>query len=96
MKRVITVSFALTLMGASMALGQQTVFAGSGAGLKDSHLDLAIGYNLVRANAPPADCGCFTMNGGYVAGEANFSPWLGVVGEFSGGHATTLARLART
>ena len=95
MKRVITLSFALTLMAGSIALGQQTVFAGSGAGVRDSHLDLAIGYNLVRANAPPADCGCFTMSGGYVAGQANLSPWLGVVGEFSGGHATNISSLGQ-
>lgn len=96
MKRVITLGFALTLMSASMASGQQTVFAANtGAGLSDSHLDLAIGYNLVRANAPPADCGCFTMNGGFVAGQANFSPWLGVVGEFSGGRASNISSLGQ-
>jgi peptidoglycan-associated lipoprotein len=95
MKRVITLSFALTMMGASAALGQQTVFATSGSGLSDSHMDLAIGYNLVRANAPPADCGCFTMSGGYVAGQANLSPWLGVVGEFSAGHATNISSLGQ-
>ena len=96
MKRVITLSFALTMLGASAAQGQQTVFAGSGsAGLHDSHMDLSIGYNLVRANAPPAECGCFTMNGGYVSGQANLSPWLGVVGEFSGGHASNISSLGQ-
>jgi outer membrane protein OmpA-like peptidoglycan-associated protein len=92
MNRVITL-FALTLMGVSVALGQQSVTDGTDP--STSHFDLAMGYNLVRANAPPADCGCFTMNGGFVAGQANLSPWLGVAGEFSAGHASDISSLGQ-
>lgn len=93
MNRVITLSFALTLMSASAALGQQTVT--DGVPPSSSRLDLALGYNLVRANAPPGDCGCFTMNGGFVGGQLNLSPWLGVAGEFTGGHASNISSLGQ-
>ena len=93
MNRVITLSFALIVMGVSAALGQQTVTDGVPAG--SSRFDLAMGYNLVRANAPPGDCGCFTMNGGFAAGQVNVSPWLGVAGEFSLGHASAISSLGQ-
>jgi outer membrane protein OmpA-like peptidoglycan-associated protein len=93
MNRVIALSFVLTLMGASVASGQQTVI--DGAPPSTSGFDLAIGYDFVRANAPPADCGCFNMNGGFVAGQANLSPWLGVAGEYSAGHASDISSLGQ-
>jgi hypothetical protein len=27
-------------------------------------IELGVNYTYVRANAPPGDCGCFSMNGG--------------------------------
>ena len=93
MKRAITLNFALALLGMSVASGQQTVT--DGLPPTTSRFDLAMGYNLVRANAPPADCGCFTMNGGFAAVQANLSPWLGIAGEFSGGHASNISSLGQ-
>jgi peptidoglycan-associated lipoprotein len=44
-------------------------------------MEVALGYNYAHANAPPAGCGCFSMNGGSGSVAWNAKPWLGVVGE---------------
>lgn len=94
MKRVFAVSLALAITAASGATAQQTVF--DSASTRDSsHVDLSGGYNLIRANAPPGDCGCFTMNAGFVGGQVNFSQWLGVAGEASAGRASSISALGQ-
>jgi len=93
MNRAITLSFALALLGVSGAAGQQTVIDGNGS--DGARLDLALGYDLVRANAPPADCGCFNMSGGFVSGQLNLSSSLGIAGEFTEGHASTISSLGQ-
>jgi hypothetical protein len=41
--------------------------------------EIALTYNWVRTNAPPADCGCFNLNGGSVAFAYHLTPrWAGV------------------
>jgi outer membrane immunogenic protein len=53
-------------------------------------MELGASYNVVRSNAPPGGCGCFTMNGG--------SGWFGysldrnwaVVGEVGSEHASNI------
>jgi len=79
MNREIALSIALTLLGATAAAGQQTAFDQKN-GAASSHFDFVGGYNLVRANAPPGDCGCFAMNGGFAGGQLNLSRWMGIVG----------------
>jgi len=92
MKRALAISFVLTVL-AGGASAQQTVFDGGTA--DPSRFDLSAGYNLVNANAPPGDCGCFTMNGGFVGGQLNLSPWLGVAGEITAGHANSISSLGQ-
>jgi outer membrane protein OmpA-like peptidoglycan-associated protein len=94
MNRAIALSIALTLMGVTAAAGQQTAIDQKSQA-SSSHFDLAGGYNLVNANAPPGDCGCFTMHGGFAGGQLNFSQWLGVAGEFSAGHASHISSLGQ-
>jgi outer membrane immunogenic protein len=43
--------------------------------------EIALAYNYVRTNAPPGGCGCFSMNGGSVAGAYNFKKGLSLVGD---------------
>lgn len=93
MKSASAISLAITLMVSAGAIAQQTTT--DGATPNQSRFDLAGGYNLVRANAPPADCGCFTMNGGFADGQLNLSPWLGVAGEFTAGHANDISSLGQ-
>jgi outer membrane protein OmpA-like peptidoglycan-associated protein len=94
MNRAIALSIAITLLGVGAATGQQTAFDQKSQVLS-SHFDLAAGYNLVNANAPPGDCGCFTMNGGFAGGQLNFNRWMGVAGEYSAGHASHISSLGQ-
>ena len=53
MKRLIALTFVAALVGSCAAEGQQTAFANQATDAP--RLDLAVGYHLVNANAPPAD-----------------------------------------
>ena len=93
MKRAFAISVALTLLAAG-AWAQQTVVDSSGS-FNSPHLEISGGYNLIDANAPPADCGCFTMNGGFVGGQLNLGSSFGLAGEFSAGHANKISSLGQ-
>jgi outer membrane immunogenic protein len=68
--RSLLLSTVLLLTGASTALAQRDTYSG----------DAAAAYNWMRANAGPAQCGCFGMNGGGLSGSWNFrSSWSAVV-----------------
>jgi peptidoglycan-associated lipoprotein len=60
-----------------------------------ARLDLAGGYSFTRANAPPASCGCFDMNGGFASGAFNLSQWFGIEGRFTIGHASNISSLGQ-
>jgi outer membrane protein OmpA-like peptidoglycan-associated protein len=57
--------------------------------------DLSIGYNNIRANAPPGQCQCFDLNGGFVAGSFHINDWLRIAGEFSGSHSGNISSLGQ-
>ncbi len=70
-------------MGAALLL----LFAAAPAPAQDSpRLEVSAGYTFVRANAPPGDCGCFSMNGGTAALAFNLTTRLGVVADFTAVH----------
>jgi outer membrane protein OmpA-like peptidoglycan-associated protein len=85
----------------ALGLGTFSVSAASAQGKPQFNLfdatryDLTIGYNNVRANAPPAGCRCFDMNGGFVFGSVQLTQWLGMVGEFTGGHSSNISILGQ-
>lgn len=57
--------------------------------------DLSIGYNNIRANAPPGACTCFDLNGGFVSGSVHLTEWLAIEGEFTGGHSSNISPLGQ-
>jgi peptidoglycan-associated lipoprotein len=59
----------LLFIGIASSLGLAQVPAAD-----DSHrsTELALEYNFVRANAPPAECDCFSLNGGSISIEQPF------------------------
>ncbi len=59
------------------------------------HFSVAAGYNLIRANAPPGSCQCFSMNGGFVSGDLNLSSWLGVTGQFTYNRSKQISSLGQ-
>lgn len=93
MIRNLAIAFSLVLFAATATPGQQTTI--DVGGVLPSRLDLAAGYNFIRANAPPASCNCFNMNGGFVSAEFHLSSRFGVVGEFTGEHSSKISSLGQ-
>jgi len=93
MNRSLAIAFSLVIFGATVALGQQiTTDVG---GVIPSRFNLAVGYNFIRANAPPESCDCFNLNGGFVSGEFQLSPWFGLAGEVTGEHSSKISVLGQ-
>lgn len=57
--------------------------------------DVAIGYQYLRSNAPPSDCPCFGMNGGFLSASVRMNSWLSIAGEFAGGHTDKISNLGQ-
>jgi outer membrane immunogenic protein len=53
-------------------------------------LELSANYNYFHANAPPGQCGCFSLNGGSGTVLLNVTPVWGVVADLMVGHATNV------
>jgi outer membrane protein OmpA-like peptidoglycan-associated protein len=80
------------------ALGVSAAFAQSKPQFKlvdATRFDLSIGYNNIRANAPPGGCTCFDLNGGFISGAVHLTDWLAIEGEFTGGHSSNISPLAQ-
>ena len=60
-----------------------------------SRFDFALGYQYTRANAPPAECGCFQMNGGFASAQLPVWSWLSAAVEVTGGHAGNISPLGQ-
>ena len=56
---------------------------------------VALGYQNVRANAPPGSCDCFDMNGGFASVSVKLKYWLSAAGEVTGGHAKDIGPLGQ-
>ena len=63
--------------------------------LDATRYDFSIGYNNIRANAPPSDCQCFEMNGGFVFGSYHVNDWFRIAGEYTGGHSSNISSLGQ-
>src|SRR6202012_2886277 len=57
--------------------------------------DLSVGYRNIRANAPPDQCQCFDLNGGFVVGSFHINDWLRIAGDFSGSHSGQISSLGQ-
>jgi len=54
------------------------------------NLEIGANYIYTRSNAPPGDCGCFSLNGGAGWVGYNFMTNLALFGEVSGSHASNV------
>ncbi len=52
--------------------------------------ELSLSYSYVRANAPPGQCACFSMNGASAAYEHPISGTVGIVGDLGVEHAANV------
>ena len=55
-----------------------------------SAVDVGLDYAYVRANAPPAACGCFSMNGGGGTLVVNMPHGLSMVADLQATHASNI------
>lgn len=53
-------------------------------------MELGAGYSYVHTNAPPGDCGCFSMNGGSGWFAYHFMDGLAAAADFSSEHASNI------
>lgn len=93
MKRLIAFGFVAALVGSYPSEGQQTIFPNRT--VDAPRFDIAAGYHLIDANAPPADCGCFTANGGFVGVQYNLSSRFGLAAEAGTVHASRISLLGQ-
>jgi peptidoglycan-associated lipoprotein len=56
-----------------------------------SLLDVGVNYAFIHANAPPGQCGCFSINGGSGTIAYNFSKDWSAVVDISGGHVNSVS-----
>jgi outer membrane immunogenic protein len=53
-------------------------------------MEIGAEYSFVKSNAPPGDCGCFTLNGANGWFAYNFTHHWAAVGEMGGGYASKI------
>lgn len=94
--RVVYTVMLLASIGATAAFGQQSASPTmSGSSFHVSNVDVAAGYNYIRANAPPSDCQCFNMNGAFVSADVPLWNWLGVTGKVTLNHGKNISDLGQ-
>jgi outer membrane immunogenic protein len=82
-RRIVFIALMLAL---SCALHAQAVPVGGMMG-DIPRLDYGVNYNYIHANAPPGQCGCFSLNGGSATLLVNITAaWSGVA-DFELAHA---------
>jgi outer membrane immunogenic protein len=77
----------IIVLGLSWHLHAQAISTGGG---QDDlpRIEIGANYNYFHANAPPGQCGCFSLNGGSGTVLLNVTPVWGVVADLAVGHAT--------
>jgi outer membrane protein OmpA-like peptidoglycan-associated protein len=87
----ITLALMLLTMGSSSAFAQWIPTNPD----DPSRFDVSVGYNYIRANAPPGGCQCFNLQGGYLSAGFHINDWLGLEAEVSGQHANDISTLGQ-
>jgi outer membrane immunogenic protein len=71
------------------ALHSQAISMG-GANYDVPRLEFGANYNYFHANAPPGQCGCFSLNGGSGTVVYNITPKWAAVADLTVGHANNV------
>lgn len=83
-----TVLFAL-MLALPLALRGQAI--PNGSAVDDiGRFEAGLNYNYFHANAPPGQCGCFSLNGGSGTFIANLTPKWSAVADIMLGHASNV------
>jgi hypothetical protein len=92
MRIIKTILFVL-LIALPAGLHAQAIPAGGGGlggGLSEGEVpraEMGLNYNYLHANAPPGQCGCFSLNGGSAAIVVNLRPRWSAVADITVAHA---------
>jgi hypothetical protein len=54
-------------------------------------MEINLGYTYLHANAPPAQCGCFSLNGGFGSLAFNARHGVSIVADLSSAHASNIS-----
>jgi outer membrane protein OmpA-like peptidoglycan-associated protein len=60
-----------------------------------SKVNAALGFNYVRANAPPGSCACFGATGGFLSADYHINDWFSISGQVTGQHANNISLLGQ-
>jgi opacity protein-like surface antigen len=91
---MLRLTLALVLIPFSVPVVSAQQISG-GSALTIPRFDVSLGYNFIRANAPPAGCNCFDLNGGYLSAGFHITSLLGIAAEVTGGHAGNVSTLGQ-
>jgi len=80
----------LTLATLLLISGGVTIKAGAQIQREAVPLEFSVGYNAIRANAPPGGCSCFYMQGARAEVDLHLNGWLSAVAEVGGAHANSI------
>jgi outer membrane protein OmpA-like peptidoglycan-associated protein len=83
----------LTLIGTSATANSQSMPNVASAGYE--RFDVSLGYNYIRANAPPGGTERFGLNGGYASAAYRLIGGLWLDGEYARVHADTISMLGQ-
>jgi outer membrane immunogenic protein len=81
---------AIIILAMSVSASAQNVPA-QRLGTDESHvpaIEVGVNYTFMHANAPPASCGCFSMNGGSGTFVVNTPRGISYVADLSAAHAS--------
>jgi len=70
--------------------GGFTIKAGAQIQRERVPLEFSVGYNAIRANAPPGGCSCFYLQGARAEVSLPLHGWLRAVAEVGGAHANNI------
>ena len=82
--------FLVLVLALPWALHAQAISMGGGSNDDVPRLEFGANYNFFHANAPPGQCGCFSMNGGSGTVVYNITPKWAAVADLTIGHATNV------
>ena len=90
--RMVKMALVMAALGSSAALAQVQA---AGRDATVPRFDVSVGYDYIRANAPPGGCDCFGLDGGYISGGMHITNWLSLAGEFTGSHSSDISVLGQ-
>jgi outer membrane protein OmpA-like peptidoglycan-associated protein/opacity protein-like surface antigen len=89
--RYLTLALILLTMGSSAASAQWSPSAPA----NPTRFETSLGYDYVRANAPPGDCQCFGLQGGYLSAGFHITNWFSIEAEVTGQHQNDISMLGQ-